>query len=240
MNARRPPFPQKQFDQTADHNDGYRQYGGAQHELETTADFERPDRVADRDIDDRQNMPDIGEASAHHRQEAVAITADPNRHRRPVLQYQHDQQQRDGEAEHLEQRIVRRRVQPQQMRGVQDQESVNRQIGEPFDPDEKVVCRLVAQREQLQLSHFQRQQHTRHRDHTARQHAGVDQRNCSEPFARLFRSEQGQSALGCSSKYSDWRQIEYPTGQQQNRGEGEIIVSPGFDGAARPAQRHAR
>ena len=147
------PAAQANGQQSGAGEDGDRGEGRPQQEFEAAFDGQGPNPVDAGDVDDREDVPDIGETAPEDAQSERAgpgFTAQPQGHRSPVLDREQDRHQADGKADKTQHPMMAGRRQPKKKGRVGEGAAADDGNGKTARPDEQVICRLVADRHQPQ------------------------------------------------------------------------------------------
>ena len=187
-------------------------------------------------------MPDVADAAAHHQDTAHAAivgAADRRGDGQPVLQNEDNQQQHHQQTDNLRQREISALRQSKQKRRFGKKVSVNRDIGNPTDPQHDIVRRLIAYSDDAQIRRAGHEKHARNRHHGACNDAGVYQRDRHQP-RYLRRFEQRHDHIRGSGKGGDRQYIDNGTGQKERQAHKDGIALPAFDRRPGPRQQSAQ
>ena len=177
------------------------------------------------DVEDRRDVPEIGELAEKSKDPEVRPRAagppglvQPARERRAVLQDESDEEPDQEDAEQPHQRGIAALRQAQQQRRLAEDVAIGPDVHQAPPPDRAVGGVLVRERGEAELRRVGRENQGARRLDDAHDQVGVDDRERDHPH-RIRRRNDGEDAVGHAGRDQVRRRPEQGVVEQQQRPE---------------------
>ena len=212
--------PQQGQRQPGENQDQDGEAGAAPEIGEAAGHIRRPGDIDRQQIDQRQDMPGMGELLAQPREIAQPVVSLPRamqnhlRHAVAALQDQRRQQEGPDQPQDLQRQLIGRIRQPQQDRDLEHEIAVDGERDQPLGPDVEIGGRLVAEGKQPQRGREGAEQESADDEGRARDHHRADDGEQRQAHGRAG-LDHGDHDIGRDGEGQDRQQLQRAMGQQQ-------------------------